>query len=185
MKNLRMDLKMDLQLFADSLDGKAVSGKKMIYLYRLLSEKASRDAALVAYVTENGRSVSNDAESTATKDGSIRTAGTPEIEITGTSILTKGDTMIDKLEDASLSDEVMEIWEVNLEEAGATAGKYKGTYYQGYLTSFEKSSAADGFVEISLTFGINGTGKRGDVTVTAAQQEMAGYEFADTKKTGA
>lgn len=174
-------MKMNLQLFAeDDLKGTAVSGKKMIYLYRLLKDRSTESAQLVAYVTENGRSVSIDAESTATKDGSIRTAGVPEIEISGTSILTKGDTTIDKLEDASLAGEVIEIWEVNLEEPGATTGRYKGMYYQGYLTSFEKTSASDGFVEISLTFGISGTGKRGDVTVTEAQQELAGYDYADT-----
>ena len=40
-------------------------------------------------------------------------------------------------------------------------------------------------VEVSLTFGANGTGKRGDVTVSAEQQEIANYVFKDTAKTGA
>jgi hypothetical protein len=40
-------------------------------------------------------------------------------------------------------------------------------------------------VEVSLTFAINGTGKRGPVTVSAAQQEIAEYVFTDTAKTGA
>lgn len=40
-------------------------------------------------------------------------------------------------------------------------------------------------VEVSLTFGVNGTGEKGDVTVTAAQQEVAAYVFTDTTKTGA
>jgi hypothetical protein len=40
-------------------------------------------------------------------------------------------------------------------------------------------------VEVSLTFAINGNGKRGDVTVTEEQQEVAEYVFTDTAKTGA
>lgn len=36
-----------------------------------------------------------------------------------------------------------------------------------------------------VTFGVNGTGEKGDVTVTAAQQEVAAYVFTDTTKTGA
>ena len=40
-------------------------------------------------------------------------------------------------------------------------------------------------VEVSLTFGVNGTGQKGDVTVTTAQQEIAAYVFTDTTKTGA
>ena len=51
------------------------------------------------------------------------------------------------------------------------------------MTEFEKNSSAEDYVECSLTFGINGSGKRGDVTVTVEQQEIADYVFADTKKT--
>lgn len=174
--------KIDLQLFAEKT---AVSGKKIIYMYRLLKEASAEDATLVAYVTENGRTIEVDADSTATKDGSIRTAGVPEIEITATSLLTKGDTMIDKLEDAALAGDVIEIWEINLEEPATAGEKFKATYYRGYLTSFEKNSESDSFVEISLTFGISGNGKRGEATVSAEQQEEASYVFADTTKTGA
>lgn len=173
--------KWDLQLFAE-----AVQGKKLIYLYRIKSEAATEDAILLAFTTENGRSKSKDADSTATKDGPIRTPGTTETEITATSILAVGDEMIDKLEDAMDEDELLEIWEVNLEEPASTGdNKFKGMYFQGYLTEFEKTSSAEDYVECSLTFGVNGKGKRGDVTVTAEQQEIADYVFQDTTKTGA
>ena len=98
-----------LQLFAE-----AVQGKKIVYLYRIKKEAATNDGTILAFTTENGRSKSKDADSTATKDGSIRTPGTSEVEITATSILAKGDKMIDKLEDAMDSDELIEIWEANL-----------------------------------------------------------------------
>lgn len=172
--------RMKLQLFAE-----AVSGKKIMYLYRIASEEASEDGTTLAFTTENGRSKSKDADSTATKDGSIRTPGTAEVEITATSILAKGDEMIDKLEDAMDKDELIEIWEANLAEPGTGDNKFKGMYFQGYLTEFEKNSSAEDYVECSLTFGINGSGQRGDVTVTVDQQEVAAYVFKDTQKTGA
>ena len=172
--------KFDLQLFAE-----AVAGKKIIYLYRIKSESATENGTILAFTTENGRSKSKDADSTATKDGSIRTPGTAETEITATSILAKGDGMIDKLEDAMDADGLLEIWEVNLAEAATGANQFKGMYFQGYLTSFEKNSSAEDYVECSLTFGINGSGKRGDVTVSVEQQEVADYVFTDTMKTGA
>ncbi len=169
---------MNLQLFAE-----AVQGKKIVYLYRIKSDAATTDGTLLAFTTENGRTKSKDAESTATKDGSIRTPGTAEVEVTATSILSKGDTMINALEDAMDNDQLIEIWEANLEEkASSGENKFKGMYFQGYLTSFEKTSSAEDFTEVSLTFGINGTGKRGDVTVTLEQQEIADYVFADTPK---
>lgn len=173
--------KFDLQMFAE-----AVSGKKLVYLYRILEKAAAADGAALAFTTENTRTKSKDADSTETKDGAIRTPGAAEVEISATSILAKGDTLIDDLEDAMDDNKIIEIWEANLAEpVGDGTNKFKGTYFQGYLTEIERSSSAEDFVEVSLTFGINGTGVKGDVTVSTEQQEIAAYVFADTQKTGA
>ena len=173
----------NLQLFADTPT--AVSGKKIVYLYRIMSEAATADGVTLAFTTENGRTKSKDADSTITKDGSIRTPSESETEITATSVLTKGDTLIGKLEKAMDDDTIIEIWEANLDEPIAESqNKFKGMYFQGYLTELEKTSNAEDFVECALTFGINGTGKRGEVTVTTEQQELADYVFTDTPKTG-
>ena len=164
----------------------AVQGKRIVYLYRILSKAATATGVTLAFTTENSRTKSKDADSTATKDGSIRTPGTSEVEITATSILSKGDTLIDALEDAMDKDELIEVWEVNLDEpAEEGENKFAGMYFQGYLTEFEKTSSAEEFVECSLTFGINGSGVRGDVTVSVEQQEIAAYVFKDTQATGA
>lgn len=173
--------KFNLQMFAE-----AVQGKKLVYLYRILSKAAQNAAVAMAFVTENTRTKSKEADSTATKDGSIRTPGASEVEITATSILAKGDTLCDELEDAMDNDELIEIWEANLDEpVGEATNKFKGRYFQGYLTEFEESSSAEDFVEVSTTFAINGSGVKGDVTVSVEQQEMANYVFTDTAKTGA
>ena len=113
---------MNLQLFAE-----AIQGKKLVYLYRIKKDAAAEGGTLLAFTTENGRTKSKETESTATKDGSIRTPGTTEVEVTATSILSKGDVMIDKLEDAMDNDEVIEIWEANLAEPAAEGeNKFKG-----------------------------------------------------------
>lgn len=173
--------KIDLQMFAE-----AVQGKKIVYLYRILSKAATNSAVAMAFVTENSRTKSKDADSTATKDGSIRTPGASEVEITATSILAKGDTLFDELEEAMDNDELIEVWEANLDEpVGENSNKFKGRYYQGYLTEFELASSAEDFTEVSTTFAMNGSGVKGDVTVSVEQQEMANYVFTDTVKTGA
>lgn len=173
----------NLQLFAAK---EAVKGKKIVYLFRPLKEAAAIDGTALAFTTENGITFSKDADTTATKDGTIRTPGEMEVEITATALLAKGDSLYDKLKSAMKNDELIEIWEANLEEpAEGGENKFKGAYYQGYLTSFEKTSNAEDFVEVSTTFSINGTGAEGNVTVTAAQQEIATYVFTDTQKTGA
>lgn len=175
-----MKRKINLQLFAE-----AVQGKDIIYLFRLLSEAATNGATVMAFTTENERTKSKDADSVATKDGSIRVPGATEIEISATALLAVGDDLAEKLEDAMDNDELIEIWEVNLAEKAETEGKFKGRYYQGYLTEFSLSSSAEDHAEYSTTFAVNGSGAKGDVTVTAEQQEIAAYVFADTNKTGA
>lgn len=61
----------------------------------------------------------------------------------------------------------------------------KARYFQGYLTELDQTSSAEDNVELSLTFGLEGKGVKGYATVTAEQQEVAAYVFADTQKTGA
>lgn len=171
----------NLQLFA----AEAVQGKSIIYLFRPLSKASTQAAMAMAFTTENERTKSKDADTTATKDGSVRTPGATEIEITATAILAKGTDLAEQLETAMDADDIIEIWEANLEESSGTGGKFKGTYYQGYLTEITLTSSADEHAEYECTFAINGTGAKGDVTVTAEQQEIAAYVFKDTTKTGA
>lgn len=174
-------MKINLQFFAE-----AVQGKRIVYLYRVKDEAANENGVAIAFVTENERSKSKDSESTVTKDGNIITPGAVEGEITSTSVLAKGDTMIEKLEDALDSSKVVEIWEANLDEPAAEgADKFKGRYFQGYITELTRSSNAEDSVELSLTFALNGAGVKGDVTVSADQQAVANYVFTDTGKAGA
>lgn len=169
-----------LQLFANE----AVQGKQLIYLYRIQEKAATEAATQIAFTTENERTKSKDADSTATKDGSIRTPGTSESEVSATSILAQGDTTIDNLEAAMDEDKLLEIWEVNLANAHESeANKFYATYYQGYLTEVSLSSSAEDYVEVSLTFGLNGDGAKGYATVTQEQQDMAAYVFTDTQAT--
>ena len=173
--------KFDLQMFAE-----AVSGKKLVYLYRIKSKAAEKDGVALAFTTENERTKSKDSDSVVTKDGSIRVPGAVEQEITATSLLAKGSTFVDELEDAMDNDEIIEIWEANLDEpVSDSETQFKGMYFQGYLTEVAVASNAEDHVEVSLTFAINGSGARGNVTVSAEQQAVAEYVFTDTAKTGA
>ena len=178
--------KFDLQMYADDTTRKAVHGKRIVYLFRPLKNSATSAAVAMAFVTENERSLSKDSDSTATKDGPVVTPGEVENEVTATALLANDDTLMDQLEEAMLNDEIIEIWEANLDKpAEGGANKFKGRYMQGYLTEFTQTASAEDYVEVSTTFAINGAGAKGYVTVSTAQQEVAAYVFADTEKTGA
>ena len=159
----------------------AVTGKNLIYLYRLESEKATEDGTRIAFTTEDELSISADADATATKDGSVRGASVAELEKTCTSLMDADDEMLPKLKGAILNGSLIELWEVNLDKPVPNqTNKYAGTYYQAYLSEFTTSSPADGNVEVSMTFGINGKGADGSVTVTASQHDDEQYTFGDT-----
>lgn len=157
----------------------AVTGKNLIYMYRLNSESATVDGVRIAFTTENEMSISSDADATATKDGSVRGASVAELELTATSLMDADDAMIPKLKSAILNGSLLDVWEVNLDKP-KTGNKFEGTYYQAYITEFTASSPADGNVEVSMTFGINGKGAEGSVTVPAGQQDDGQYTFVDT-----
>ena len=162
----------------------AVTGKNLIYLYRLESEKATEDGTRIAFTTEDELSISADADATATKDGSVRGASVAELEKTCTSLMDADDEMLPKLKTAILNGSLIELWEVNLDKPVSNqTNKYEGTYYQAYLSEFTTSSPADGNVEVSMTFGINGKGADGNVTVSASQHDDEQYTFVDTPHT--
>lgn len=170
-----------LQIFGDDAKKEAVKGTRLVYLFRVASEAKTKAGATLAFTTENGRTKSKDAEVTVTKDGSIRTPGEGEGEITATAILKKKDNTLEELEDAMDAGEKFDLWEANLDNpASAGDNKFKGRYFVGYLTELELTSSAEDYVEVSLTFGLEGDGKKGDVTVTQEQQEASAIVFKDT-----
>ena len=123
-----------LQLFAE-----AVSGKKIVYMYRMLADASKMDAEHLALYYRKQISISRDADTTETKDGPIRTPGAVEIEATTTALLAKGDVMLNKLQDALINANKVEVWKINLEEPGSEDKKYKAKYYWAYVTEFEET----------------------------------------------
>ena len=161
-------MKMNLQFFAV----KAVHGKDLIYLMRVLGDTAQ--ASVVPYTTEDELSMSADGDTVITKDGPVTTPGTPEIEFSKTALLfvDEGketvDTIVDKLKKAMLNQTKVELWEVNLKRP-ASSGKYKGTYYRGTLSEFNVNASAEDNVEVAYTYKVDETGKEGDGTVYETQ----------------
>lgn len=166
-----------------------IKGKRIIYLYRLLKEASNNDAQAIAFTSENTRSKERDADTVTTKDGTIRVPGEVEVEISTTAIFaSENDEMIDKLEKAVDSGEMVEIWEVNLDKPGTETenkGKFAAKYYHAYVTSFELSSNSEDHAEASLDFAVDGKGADGYATVSDAQQEIAALVFKDTVKEAA
>lgn len=157
----------------------AKKGVDIILLYRLLKNAKTEAAYKLAFQTEHSNEISRNADAQKTKDGNIQNLGVVEYEFSAKSIVAKGDTHIDEIKDALLKGDVIEIWEIDKAEKD-TSGKYKATYYQGYVTKFGTNPNSEDSIELELEFSINGEGKTGFATLTDEQAKVVQYVFKDT-----
>lgn len=181
----------------------AKQGIHSILLFRLLKEASSEAATKLAFQTEHEVGKSRDVDGQKTKDGIIQSVGALEYDFKATSILAKGDVLAAKLEKAMENGELVEIWDIDLEETSKNSdsdnklanvwgidkngtnrgnGKYLATYYQGYISSFSAKKNAEENIEIEMEFAINGVGQKGFATLTDAQKAAVQYAFKDTTK---
>ena len=159
----------------------ALHGKNQILLWRLLEEAGTTAGAKLAFQTEHSVSKSRSTDTTITKDGPIVTGGGFEEEVPFSCIMAKDDPVVALLNKAILENKPLELWEVNITDAGA-AGKYPGKYRQGLLSELNETKNAEDLVELDGTFITNGTAKEGQVTLTAEQAEAVQYAFRDVTK---
>lgn len=170
--------KFNLQLFATE----ALAGKQLVYLYRDLEKQATESAGAISFVTQNERTSSKTANSTATKDGSIRTPGTDSTEITSASVMPKDDPQLEMLEDCYENDKIIEVWEINRDKPkDDKTGAYEAYYMHGYITQLRKTSAAGNNATVNITVGVTGNKAKGYATLTKEQEELADVVFADTQ----
>ncbi|HEP6135283.1 TPA: phage major tail protein, TP901-1 family [Streptococcus pyogenes] len=179
----------------------AKQGIHSILLFRLLKEAEKQEATKLAFQTEHEVGKSRDVDGQKTKDGIIQSVGALEYDFKATSILAKGDELAAKLEKAMEDGELVEIWDIDSEEASKkndengiakvwgvekpTNGennKYLATYYQGYISSFSAKKNAEENIEIEMEFAINGVGQKGFATLTEEQKAAVQYAFKDTTK---
>lgn len=178
----------NLKMFDDAVTYTAEQGKDIIILLRPMNKAKAQAAALIPFGTSDTESISADTDQTVTKDGVIGTAGSASVELSKEGLMHHNSAdpdatiSIDDLKEAMKKREKVEAWVVDLSRPAATEGKYLGTYYQGYLTSFETEAAAEDLASVSMEYSADGVGADGACTVDANTKEIAAYVFKDTVK---
>lgn len=153
----------------------AIMGIDNIGFFRLLSEDHKMPAQLIPHQTSFDFDMSRDADSTATKDGSIAVPAGLETELTNEFIDAISYTS-DAIATAILNGEQVEIWMVNRRRKNAQ-GKYFGWYIRGYVTEDSGSNDADDASTREITFNATGAPKRGWVTLTKEMEEEIDFGF--------
>ena len=157
----------------------AVKGIDRILLMRPYSLRTTEAAGRLAFQTDHDTSSTRGADVTATKDGSIRSTSPAEKELSLNSIMARDDEVRKKLQEAHENGELVEVWDID-KGSEPTGNKYAATYYQGFLTEWSETAAAEDNVSISASYAINGTGVRGEATLTEDQATVVQYDFKDT-----
>ena len=156
-------------------------GANRIMLLRPFSMRHQVTAGRMAFQTSHEKTMSRDSEATITKDGNINSLSDLVVEYSLTTLMARNDEVREKIYEAFLNGELIELWDIDKTEPTVAGGdQFAATYFQGYLTEWSESAGAEDSVEISMSVAINGTGVRGNATLTQDQATVVQYEFADT-----
>ena len=164
-----------------------MDGKDLLTFFRLLKEKNTADASRIRFMTEQTLSMEKETDSQATVDGIVSSVADGENTIEF-SALAYRDTdahtiaMWKELRKWFLDNETVEVWNVDIKSGKVNGAKteYLVDYFQGKFTSFELKAAADGKVELSYSFTIDGKGlfDQKDTLTTEQQAAVAAANYA-------
>ena len=159
-----------------------MDGKDLLTFFRLLKDKKTADASRIRFMTEQTLSMEKETDSQTTVDGIVSSVADGENTIEFSSLAyrdTDAETieMWKELRNWYLNNETVEVWNVDI-KSGKKKGdpqktEYLVDYFQGKFTSFELKAAADGKVELSYSYTIDGKGHFDKKDTLTTEQEAA------------
>lgn len=160
-----------------------MDGKDLLTFFRLLKDKKTADASRIRFMTEQTLSMEKETDSQTTVDGIVSSVADGENTIEFSSLAyrdTDAETieMWKELRNWYLNNETVEVWNVDIKSGkkkndGAQKTEYLVDYFQGKFTSFELKAAADGKVELSYSYTIDGKGHFDKKDSLTPEQEAA------------
>ena len=159
-----------------------MDGKDLLTFFRLLKNKKTADASRIRFMTEQTLSMEKETDSQTTVDGIVSSVADGENTIEFSSLAyrdTDAETieMWKELRNWYLNNETVEIWNVDIKSGkkndSSQKTEYLVDYFQGKFTSFELKAAADGKVELSYSYTIDGKGHFDKKDSLTPEQEAA------------
>ena len=168
-----------------------MDGKDLLTFFRLLKNKKTADASRIRFMTEQTLSMEKETDSQTTVDGSVSSVADGENTIEFSSLAyrdTDAETieMWKELRNWYLNNETVEVWNVDIKSGkknGSEKTEYLVDYFQGKFTSFELKASADGKVELSYSYTIDGKGHfdKKDTLTTEQEAAVAAANYAYQK----
>lgn len=157
-----------------------LQGADVIAYARLLENAATEEAHLIPAQTSFEFDPQRDSDSTAVKGGSVSSSSSLETDVE-VDFINNTSVIADQIYDALLNNKMMEIWGVHRTRRNKD-GKFFAWYMRGTVSEDDNSNDADDLSERDVSFSINGTPKRGWLTLTDAQQEEIDFIFRGLDK---
>ncbi|MBP2099348.1 phage major tail protein, TP901-1 family [Enterococcus rivorum] len=159
---------------------KAIHGKNVKLMFRLLKERGQKKAGLLALEMSHIYNRETNVETQATKDGSVATGGSIEANVEMEFLKTNTD-VFNMLEYAYENGEEIEIWRIFFDNPVAgEKRKYKAQYGTGILSNFPDAAEAESNASVSTVMKLNGLLVNGEASVDAENDELAKAFFFDT-----
>ena len=168
-----------------------MDGKDLLTFFRLLKDKKTADASRIRFMTEQTLSMEKETDSQTTVDGIVSSVADGENTIEFSSLAyrdTDAETieMWKELRNWYLNNETVEVWNVDIKSGkknNSQKTEYLVDYFQGKFTSFELKASADGKVELSYSYTIDGKGHfdKKDTLTTEQEQAVAAANYAYQK----
>lgn len=154
-----------------------IDGKDIITLVQPVN--ASDGGLVVANLTENTHTIENELIDEQTKFGRVLGYGQTSESMEITCYGDENDPGQKAIIDAIRNKERIKIWEVN--RIPNDDGTYDAVFAYGFVESVEKSSAQDGFMEISATVQIEKQSQEGTLTSLPPEAfpDGASYDFEE------
>lgn len=159
-----------------------INGKDYLSFFRRYADRTKNDAAAIRFMTEVTVKLEKETDSTSTVDGNVSSVsdGDNTLDVKSIAYRTKDTDVIEmwkQMREWFLNEEVVEVWNVDIKSGKKNSGsqktEYLVDYFQGKFTEFEMKSAADGKVELSYSYAIDGRGIWNHKDALSEEQELA------------
>ena len=159
-----------------------INGKDYLSFFRRYADRTKKDAAAIRFMTEVSVKLEKETDSTSTVDGKVSSVsdGDNTLDVKSIAYRTEDPEVIEmwkQMREWFLNEEVVEIWNVDIKSGhtndSTSKTEYFVDYFQGKFTEFEMTSAADGKVELSYSYAIDGRGIWNHKDALTDEQQLA------------
>ncbi|TGY53639.1 phage major tail protein, TP901-1 family [Ligilactobacillus murinus] len=161
---------------------KTLHGKDTFLFVRKLKDAKTAEGKLIPFQTSLTFDMSRESDTTQTKSGPVTSAGGIETELS-VELVNNTSAILDALQDSLLSGDKLEFWVIFAGRKNAQ-GQYFSFYGRAIVSEDSNDNDADDLSTREISFGVDGTPKRGWTTLPQSAQEAIEYVYRGLEAMG-